>query len=121
METKLNLSQYTRGEWKVGEAFDKGAEYPVYSEDGYELARVFIHSGEQKSNAHLIAGAVNACASVNPDNPMAVAEAIKPMYEALKKAISQDGWLYHSDIIDIQKILAQAERIQNENVTRDSR
>ncbi len=37
------------------------------------------------SFAHLIAAAVNACQSVNPDNPMAVAESIKFMYEALKE------------------------------------
>jgi len=37
-----------------------------------------------EANAHLIVTAINACASVNPDNPQAVAEAIRSMYEALK-------------------------------------
>jgi len=57
---------YTKGEWRVGEPFVKGQDYPIYSEDGYELARAFIYNGEQKANAHLIAAA--------PD-----------MYEALKQ------------------------------------
>ncbi len=36
------------------------------------------------ANANLIVSCVNACKSVNPDNPQAVAESIKEMYEALK-------------------------------------
>lgn len=39
---------------------------------------------EDGPNAQLIAAAVNACIAVNPDNPMAVAESIKDMCEALK-------------------------------------
>ncbi len=50
----MNIN-YTKGKWEVGESFDGGQEYPIYSEDGYELIRVFIHNGEQKANAHLIA------------------------------------------------------------------
>ena len=42
---------------------------------------------ETKANPHLIEAAVNACVSVNPDNPMAVAWSIKEMYEALRAMI----------------------------------
>jgi hypothetical protein len=38
----------------------------------------------QKTNSKLIVEAVNACKEVNQDNPQAVAESIKDMYEALK-------------------------------------
>ena len=44
-----------------------------------------IRMVEVEANAHLIAAAVNACQSVNQDNPMAVAESIKDMYELLKE------------------------------------
>lgn len=61
------MREYTKGKWKVGEPFDKyGTEFPIYGEDNYELARVFIHNGEQKTNAQLI--------SASPD-----------LYEALIK------------------------------------
>ena len=46
---------YTKGGWIVGEPFSNEQAYPVYSQNGYELARVFIHNGEQEANAHLIA------------------------------------------------------------------
>jgi len=39
---------------------------------------------ELQANANLIVSAVNACQSVNSDNPIATAEAIKDMYEALQ-------------------------------------
>ena len=40
-----------------------------------------------EANASLIVATVNTCASVNPDNPMAVAKSIKEMYEALKELL----------------------------------
>ena len=46
-----------KGEWRVGESFGKGQDYPIYADDDYEIARVFIHNGEQTANAHLIASA----------------------------------------------------------------
>ena len=74
---------YTKGTWEVGKYGNE--DYYIFVDAGHnELARVFIHNGEQRDNAHLIAAAVNACASVNPDNPLAVADSIKPMYEAIK-------------------------------------
>ena len=43
---------YTKGDYTVLKRLDN--EYSVLSvEDSYELARVFIHNGEQEANAHL--------------------------------------------------------------------
>jgi len=38
-----------------------------------------------EANANIIVTAINACQEVNPDNPMAVAESIKDMYEAFRQ------------------------------------
>jgi len=76
---------YTKGEWKVTNELliwsdqHEGLQFHnriALMEDGYEA----------EDNAQLIVAAVNACASVNPDNPLAVAESIKDMYAALKLA-----------------------------------
>ncbi|KKL76917.1 hypothetical protein LCGC14_2040060, partial [marine sediment metagenome] len=55
------------------------------------------------ANAHLIAAAVNACIKLNPDNPMAVAESISEMCEALKnlprrKSILEDAAYTGGDV-----------------------
>ncbi len=50
------------------------------------------------ANTKLIVSAVNACKSVNQDNPQAVAESIKEMYEALgtiKRTAESSGDLYY--------------------------
>src|SRR3990167_4516342 len=84
---------YTKGEWKVQGRFLKlsafiGTEYSIYSDDNYELARVFLHNGEQKFNAHLISAA--------PD-----------MYEALKIAEVRihNEIRHHPEAGDYRKIL----------------
>ncbi len=74
---------YAKEEWKVyksGRHFiiDKGR--PICSD---EVAKVYY----SEANAHLIATAVNACQAVNPNNPQAVAESIKELYEALKTLV----------------------------------
>lgn len=86
----------TKGEWKLREVregddevhfINHTDEYQIMSEDGTECIATMgtaWANGRARANAHLIVTAVNACAQVNPDNPMAVAEAIEEMYEALK-------------------------------------
>ncbi len=70
----------TKGEWTIEEnSYLKTRPYMI------KAGSQFIANIDSLANAHLIAAAVNACASVNPDNPMAVAESIKYMYEALKE------------------------------------
>lgn len=73
---------YTKGEWKTDDVtitIDKKLIAVVYDPEKPES-----YTGVCKANARLIAAAVNACQAVNPENPMAVAESIKEMYEALK-------------------------------------
>lgn len=86
----------TKEEWKQ----EKDSGYPyenlIRSDDDRVIATVSFYrfsNDEAKANAHLIVAAVNACQKVNPDNPMAVAESIQEMYEAL--------WQMHSLIEDL--------------------
>ncbi len=59
--------------------------------------------------------AVNQCHAINPANPMAVAESIKEMYEALRKIASCKG-LAPGDCVDIaQKVLAKANRVAGQD------
>jgi hypothetical protein len=88
---------YTKGEWKV----DGTCVYALNSKRTNRFFAGVQHGNtdtgectpkeELEANANLIASAVNACVGVNPDNPQAVAESIKDMYEALK------GMLYPFD------------------------
>jgi len=77
----------TKAEWYSNRFSDGHLVYQV--ESGKTLALVYDTSNENgedtgKGNADLIVAAVNACAEVNADNPIAVAESIKEMYDALK-------------------------------------
>jgi len=58
-----------------------------------------LSSEEHNANAHLIVEAVNACIEINPDNPMAVAESISDMKEALTIGVK----LVNALILDIEK------------------
>jgi len=112
---------YTKGEWEILEGDE---DFIIIDESGNTLCLVpFYKEGE--ANAHLIAAAVNACQSVNQDNPMAVAESIKDMYEALKALIfqfavavddvrSKDKEVYEQ----ANEALAKAEGGGNENTPR---
>jgi hypothetical protein len=44
---------------------------------------------EQKANSELIVSSVNACISINPNNPQVVAEAIGDMHKALKSLVEK--------------------------------
>ena len=71
---------FTKGKWKV---YKVPAAYLINTDNMENIADC-----KTEANAHLIAAAVNACQSVNQDNPMAVATSIKDMYEALKRVAS---------------------------------
>lgn len=79
--------EYTKGEWI---AYETGGGLTICArkDNGQGIAATIndttVSYLKKKGNARLIAAAVNACASVNPDNPLAVAESIKDMHEALK-------------------------------------
>lgn len=78
---------YTKGEWKVKEI--SGTDTIIDSGNKVaHIAKVNVDNYDNVGNANLIVSAVNACISINPDNPQAVAESIKEMYEALKELIA---------------------------------
>jgi len=56
-----------------------------------EVAKVLFHGGsedpEVQANAALIVAAINSCFAVNPENPLAVAEALPEIIRALNTAI----------------------------------
>ncbi len=106
---------YTRGDWKeYQDALTNDAYNIEVKHTGHEKVYTEIAVVYHSQDARLIVSAVNACVSVNPDNPQTVAESIKDMYEALK-AIYQDVDLQNidggSDELNIltQKALAKAE------------
>ena len=82
---------YTKGEWKI-----KGTNVIRANSMGrvgmglYTIARAYdpdnspLQTPIALANARLIAAAVNACQKINPDNPLAVAEALPDMYKALR-------------------------------------
>lgn len=76
---------HTKGAWKATETAEVCRE-----EDECRIALVYDpYDGRwgtdtARANAYMIAAAVNGCQAVNPDNPLAVAESIKDMYEALQ-------------------------------------
>jgi len=98
---------YTKGEWKIVHQ-DKPQQpfrvYTIIKGLEYDIADVYIaipnFQNGTEANANLIAAAVNACQAVNPDNPMAVAEAIKDLYEACKEALN---W-FNQQILDRYEI-----------------
>lgn len=81
--------EYTKGEWKLLE----GKSGSFILECGLKIigqtsrASTPDDAREIKANAQLIAAAVNGCASVNPNNPLAVANSIKELYEALQALV----------------------------------
>ncbi len=111
------MNDCTKGRWKID-------HHHIVDENGRSLAKVLDGTFEERvGNAHLIVSAVNACASVNPENPMAVAESIEPIYEALKYARAEliefiaDNYggcdlfdIHMKQIIPIDEALAKADK-----------
>jgi len=62
-----------------------------------------------KGNANLIVAAVNSCASVNRDNPQAVAESIEDMYKTLEEIYENREHLPTSIEALVFKTLAKAD------------
>jgi hypothetical protein len=78
---------YTKGEYIVVDMVGSLPleRYSIFCGDD-EIARIMLSDkSDAKINADLIVKVVNACQLVNPDNPLAVAESIKDMYEALRR------------------------------------
>lgn len=82
----------TKGEWKANVPRSQGEIWVESPSESHVIAKCWQPSWcftkeEAEANAHLIAASVNACASVNPDNPMATAKSIGAMYGALKLGV----------------------------------
>ena len=77
---------HTRGKWEIEKRLSSQMPYGIFKRQGEKITPIVYI--QYKEDAHLISAAVNACQSVNQDNPMAVAESIKDMYEALKQVAS---------------------------------
>lgn len=99
----------TKGEWKIHQYVQEGI---------WEITAgsVCIASVSDEANANLIVEAVNACQSVNPNNPIATAKAIKDMHEACQGLIehmtmpkNESGRPYLADVKRMaEKALAKA-------------
>ena len=76
---------YTKGKWYVKD-YREGEAKSIRCDcgEGLDAQIAFVL---EKGDAHIIAAAVNACIKVNPNNPLAVAESIQEMYEAMKELI----------------------------------
>ena len=72
---------YTKGKWEVGYL---GGGYFIGDGEISIASMTGLSETDAKVNAELIIAAVNACQKVNPDNPLAVAEALPDMYKALR-------------------------------------
>lgn len=83
--------QCSKGEWKVHESPFAPAiiidRTPTQERRIIAVCRLEQGSegmAEATANAYLAAAAVNACAEINPDNPMAAAGSVKDTHEALE-------------------------------------
>ena len=91
--------EYTKGEWKV-EPIIKNTIFGIFTEyHHYELARVFIHNGEQEANANLIASA--------PDLHEALKLAVE-YFESLA-GVPQNVSLFNKTLSSCDKAIKKAE------------
>ena len=100
---------YTEGEWEV----TGNSIYARPSELEPEII-CYVQGQNKEANAQLIASAVNACIKLNPDNPLAVAQSITDLYEALTIArvrLLEAGFNpKNGTIAMIDRVIAKAER-----------
>ena len=79
---------YSEGEWKVGRVPPLSNWVIGVNLGELMTQNVVANLYDNKDDADLIAATVNACIKLNPDNPIAVAESISDLYEALGGLIS---------------------------------
>lgn len=103
---------YTKGKW-YSQDFDDQDSIRCTCNDGLDAHIAFVlNRGGKHSNAQLIVSAVNACISVNPENPLAVAESVKDLYEALKltfQDLAENGEITEPIERVIKQAIAKAE------------
>ena len=93
---------YTKGKWVTSKSLT-GEHYLGANDD-------YIGLIDRHFNAQLIVSAVNACISINKDNPRAVAEGLEELYKAgLEYMIGRDMYdpAYQTMIKALNKIEAR--------------
>ena len=94
---KEQPKQYTKGKWEYREGvFDREDDYKmpmlgsIVCDDSVDVDPWYIcridNAPSAEGNAELICAAVNACISVNPDQPLKVAEKLADAFAELKEA-----------------------------------
>ena len=81
------MAEFTKGEWQYKKAGHL-AQFAVYSGDWREPENIIATGIDTEANASLIVSAVNACVSVNLDNPLAVAEGLGELKSACKDIVA---------------------------------
>ena len=77
----------TQGKWRAN-PWGNGKYYVAAPNAEVAIVNALSSkNGSAEDNARMIAAAVNACQSINPQNPMAVAEALPDMLAQLKWTI----------------------------------
>src|SRR5262245_28054172 len=71
------------------------------------LARMFGARAKAEANARLIAAAWNACILINPENPIAAAEAMPEIFQLLMDAVVDAHKVTHKNL-DPKEWLRQA-------------
>jgi len=85
------MNKPTKGPWKRAGREPERHAVRIVNKDGMLVAEARAAGGpwfEADGNALLIIAAVNSCFQINPDNPLAVAEALPELVEA-----ARDLWL----------------------------
>ena len=107
---------YTKGKW-TPTAFSVTVNCKPILELVIGDSNDNIPATELQNNTEILCSAVNGCISINPENPLAVAESIKDLYEALKAILpSHTGYMesmnwrvYNEVILQIRQVLAKVE------------
>ena len=90
------MNKPTPGPWTATPSYINLGEWEIYgNEDGdnaQHIGSIEAEGTEQaEANAALIVAAVNSCFAVNPDNPLAVAEALREIVDIVR------GFVFISD------------------------
>jgi hypothetical protein len=78
------MNDITIGKWVFNKAPADYLIQPEGDDENYIADIYSCYTGTGEANANFIVTCQNQCYDINPENPLAVAESIKDMYDALK-------------------------------------
>jgi CII-binding regulator of phage lambda lysogenization HflD len=85
------MAEYTKGVWRTesGQATSGPAHHQIISAQVGKTIFVADFGTDEtgQANSNLVCTAVNACAELNPGNPLAVSEDIKDLYITLRDLV----------------------------------